>query len=183
MAGAVEAVAAHAVFLVQEVRHGVAVGAIRHALVEGGVEDADLRQGREQVHGGVDAAQVGRVVQRGELDVGFDAGQGFFVEQGGGEEALAAMHHAVADAVQVAAGGVLDARQDLGKGRLVVGIRDVHAFLAGGVLEVDDGFRAAEAFGQALQREAALRFVHQGELDGRATAVDHQNVAGGHWGS
>ena len=63
----------------------------------------------------MDAAQVGRVVQRRQLDVGFDAGQGFVVEQRRGEELLATVHHAVADAVQMATGGVLDARQDLAR--------------------------------------------------------------------
>jgi len=95
----------------------------RHGLVERGVEHADLRQFGEQIDGRVDAAQVGRVVQWRQLDVGFDAGQGFVGEQGGREELLATVHHAVADAVQMTAGGVFDARQDLRERGLVVGIR------------------------------------------------------------
>ena len=150
MAGAVEAVAAYAMLLVQHIRYGVAVSVLGHGLVESGVEHADLRQLGEQIDGGVDAAQVGRIVQRRQLNVGFDAGQGFVGEQRGGEEFFAAMHHAVADAVQVPARGVFHARQDLGQSSLMIGIRHLDAFLAGRALEVDDGFRAADAFGQAL---------------------------------
>ena len=48
---------------------------------------------------------TGRIVQRRQLNVGFDAGQGFVSEQRGSEELFAAMHDAMADAVQVAARG------------------------------------------------------------------------------
>ena len=89
-------------------------------------------------------------MQRRQLDVGFDAGQGFVVEQRRGEELLATVHHAVADAVQMATGGVFDARQDLGQSSLMIGVGHLDAFLASGALEVDDGLRAADALGQAL---------------------------------
>lgn len=63
---------------------------------------------------------------------------------------FATVHHAVADAVQMATGGVLDARQDLGQSSLMIGVGHLDAFLASGALEVDDGLRAADALGQAL---------------------------------
>ncbi len=145
-----EAVAAYTMILVQHIRHGIAVSVLGHGLVESGVEHANLRQLGEEVDGSMDAAQVGRVVQRRQLNVGFDAGQGFIGEQRGGEELFAAVHYAVADAIQMAASGVFHARQDLGQSSLMIGIRHLDAFLAGCALEVDDGFRAADAFGQAL---------------------------------
>src|SRR3546814_8062672 len=76
-----EAVAAHTMILVQHIRHGIAVSMLGHGLVESGVEHANLRQLGEQVDSSMDAAQVGRVVQRRQLNVGFDAGQGFIGEQ------------------------------------------------------------------------------------------------------
>ncbi|MNZ97187.1 hypothetical protein D3C78_1164130 [compost metagenome] len=178
-----EAVAAHAVFLVEEVRHRVAVGVLGHALVEGGVEHADLRQAGEQCHGGFDADQVGRVVQRRQLGVGTDALEHVRVDQAGGGEVLAAVHHAMADAVELATGRFLGQRQHVVEDLAMVGARQVQAFLGVTQLPVDHGFRAAEAFGQALQGEGRLRFVDQGELQRRAAAVDDQNIAGGHGGS
>ncbi|MOA03072.1 hypothetical protein D3C78_1225560 [compost metagenome] len=178
-----EAVAAHAVFLVEEVRHRVAVGVLGHALVEGGVEHADLRQAGEQGHGGFDADQVGRVVQRGQLGVGADALEHLLADQAGGGEVFAAMHHAMADAVELAAGRFLGQGQHVVEDLAVVGARQIQAFLGVAQLPVDDGFRAAETFGQALEGEGRFGFVDQGKLQRRAAAVDDQNIAGGHWGS
>ena len=98
----------------------------------------------------VNGPQRHPLVLRCQLDVGFDAGEGFIGEQRRGEELLATVHDTVADAVQVATGGVFHARQDLGQSSLMIGIGHLDAFLASGALEVDDGLRAADAFGQAL---------------------------------
>jgi hypothetical protein len=76
--GAVEAVAADAVLLVEVVGQAVEVGVGRQRLVEGGVEDGDLRHVGEHLHGHADAGHVDRVVQRREdrefLDFGDDRG-------------------------------------------------------------------------------------------------------------
>jgi len=88
------------------------------------------------------------------------------------------MDHAVAHAVQVPASGVFNARQDLSQGGLVIGIRDFHAFLAGGTFEVDDRFRAADAFGETLQRKSGLRLIDQGELPQLITRMLRADIGG-----
>jgi hypothetical protein len=70
----VEAVAADAVLLVELVGQAVEVGVGRQGLVEGGVEDGDLRHVREVLHGDADAGDVDRVVQRREDREFFDIG-------------------------------------------------------------------------------------------------------------
>ena len=62
--GAVEPVAADVVLVAPRARDGVGVRDRRHRLVEGRVEDHDLRQVGEQLAGHRDALEVGRVVQR-----------------------------------------------------------------------------------------------------------------------
>ena len=68
-----------------------------HGLVEGGVEHHGVRHVAENTHGGADAEQVGRVVQRSEHDALFDAFNHFIVDQARFFEAFATMYHAVAD--------------------------------------------------------------------------------------
>ena len=72
--GAVKAVAADAVLLVKVVGQTVEVGVGRQRLMEGGIEDGDLRNVGELFLGYADAGDVDRVVQRREerefLDVG-----------------------------------------------------------------------------------------------------------------
>ena len=73
MAGAVEAVAPHAVVAVQHHRQRVQIGLGLHGLVEGGVEHRDMRDGGQPVQRRADAEQCRRVVQRRERIAGFDA--------------------------------------------------------------------------------------------------------------
>ena len=97
-----KAVTAHLVAAVELVGEGVQVSALRQGLVERRVEDGDLRQARpEQLPGGLNAFDVGRVVQRRQLDHVFDAVEHFVGDEDGVREALAAMHDAVADGVNV----------------------------------------------------------------------------------
>ena len=112
---------------------------------------------------------------------GADAFQYGVVDQAGGGEVLTAVHHAVTDAVQLATGNILGQGQD-GFQRFAVGAIGDLTGLLGGVtdLPLDDSFRAAQPFGQTLQREGVLAFIDQGKLERRTTAVDHQNIAGGH---
>jgi len=180
VAGAMEAVATDVVFLVEELRHRIAIGMLGHGLVERGVEHGDLRQLREQCEGGIDTDQVGRIVQRRQLRVGTDGREDFVGDQAGAGEVLTAMHHAMADAIDLAASGFLRQRQQLFQRGEVSGSGYFQALLFVAQLPVKHGFRAAQAFGQALQGESRLSFVDQGELDRRATAVDHQDVASRH---
>jgi len=87
---------------------------------------------------------------------------------------------AMADAIDLAASGFLRQRQQLFQCGEVSGSGYFQALLVVAQLPVKHGFRAAQAFGQALQGESRLSFVDQGELDRRATAVDHQDVASRH---
>ena len=64
VAGAVEAVSAHAVFLVETIGQWVDVRLGRHCLVECGVEDAYLGHVGQYGFNGFDAGHIGGVVQR-----------------------------------------------------------------------------------------------------------------------
>jgi hypothetical protein len=66
VAGAVEAIATHAVLVGQLLVERVLLRARRQRRVEGGVEHRDVDQIREQLASGDDAGEVGRVVERGE---------------------------------------------------------------------------------------------------------------------
>ena len=99
--GAVEAVAADAVVGVELVRDGVAPGVLGQGAVEGGVEHGDLRHVRPLLGDGADAQHVGGVVQRGQRVEPLDGAGDLVVDQDRLGEALAAVHHAVADGVEL----------------------------------------------------------------------------------
>jgi hypothetical protein len=95
--GAVEAVAADAILLVKVVGQAVEVGVGRQGLVEGGVEDGDMRQVRELLHGLADAVHIDRVVQWRKNRKGFDIGDDRRRDDHCAGELAAAMDDAVAD--------------------------------------------------------------------------------------
>ena len=97
VAGAVKAVTAYAVHGVQLVGQRVAEGVRRHGLVKCRIEHRNLWRLRQQLHGGADTGQVGRIMQWCQRDVGFDAGDDVVVEQLRAGKALSAMDHPVAD--------------------------------------------------------------------------------------
>src|SRR5690606_1025230 len=101
-------------------------------------------------------------------------------DQAGAGEILTPVHHAVADAIQLAAGDFLRHGQD-GFQRLAVGtVGNLTGFLGGITdLPLDDRLGAAEPFCQSLEREDILTFIDQSKLERRTTAVDYQNIAGG----
>ena len=107
VAGAVEAIAAYTVLAIQRLGQGVAVGVFGQGLVEGGVEHHHLRQIGEQLEGGLDALQVGWIVQRGERRGVADRREHRGVDALRLGEAFATVHHPVADAMQLAASGTL----------------------------------------------------------------------------
>ncbi|MCY1436350.1 hypothetical protein D9M71_524700 [compost metagenome] len=150
---------------VQAFRQGVAVGVLGHALVEGGVEHGDVRQRRVERHGRFDAEQVGRVVQRRQGRGVADRLDHLGIEPGGMGEAFAAMHHAVADGVQLALGGAGDQRQQAGEGGAVSAAGQRLAVVAAVLLPVQDRVWRAQALGQSVQDEVPPAFAHQGELD------------------
>ena len=156
---------------------GVAVGVLRQALVEGGVEHGDVGQLWKQRHRCLDALQVGRVVQRRQRRGGPDRLDHPVVDARGMGEQLAAMHHPVADAVELAARGVLHHQQQLGEGGAVVGVGNHQAVAVAAALPAQHRIAAAQALGEAVQGKQGVGLVDQGELDRRTAAVDHQYVA------
>ena len=100
--GPVEPVAADAVPLVQHVGQRVEEAPPAHGLVERGVEDGDLGHLGQQVARRAVALDVGRVVQRSELEALFDPAQDRVVDEDRGPEALAAVDHAVAHGLDLA---------------------------------------------------------------------------------
>ena len=124
--GAVEAVAADAVVLVVLIGDSVHEGFAGHGLMESGVEYGNHGHVAHDVAAGLDAGDVGRVVQGRERDALFDGGHDGVVDAHGAGKLFAAMDDAVADGVDLLHGGhdtVLLARQllDDGGDRLGVG--------------------------------------------------------------
>ena len=99
--GPVEAVAPHAVGLVQIAGEGVVERAGRHRLVEGGVEDRHLRHPRARREGDLDPLEVAGVVQRGEGDHRPDRIEGSGIHPYRFPETLSAVDDPVPDAEQV----------------------------------------------------------------------------------
>ena len=62
-----EAIATHAILLIELVGDGIHISLGGHGLMEGGIEHAHLRQTRHQLLHGVHTLQVGRVVQRSQV--------------------------------------------------------------------------------------------------------------------
>ena len=184
VAGAVEAVAPHLVLVVPLLRDGVAVGDRRHRLVEGGVEDRDLHEAGQRVARGLDAEQVGRHVQRRQVDERVELGQGRVVDGDGGAEAAAAVHHPVADAdqpVPLLVGEGLHEVGDGTPGRRVVGRA---AGLLRAAPQAHHRVRAAHALREPGHPPLPRGGVDERQLDRRAAAVEdeHRSVAHG-WAS
>ncbi|MDT4859352.1 hypothetical protein FQZ97_938590 [compost metagenome] len=152
----------------------------RQALVEGRVEHRDVRQCRVERHGRFDAEQVRRIVQRRQRGGVADRLEHLGVDQAGMIEAFAAVHHAMADGVQFAVGGLVHQRQQLGEGGAVIAAGERLAVFLAVLLPVQHRRAGAQALGQAVQEELLLPFAYQGELDRRTAAVDHQDIACGH---
>ena len=181
VAGAVEAVAAHAVLLIVLIGDGVHVSLRGHGAVESGVEHGHHGDVAEHLAGGLDAQDACGVVQgsqRAQLTQSLDDLIG---DQAAALELLAAMHHAVADGVDLAhvidalalAGGHL--LHDLSK-CLGVGGEDGRG---GGLVAVglvsDHAALHANALAQALAQHLLAVHIDQLILQGRRTAVNNQN--------
>jgi len=73
MAGAVESIAAHMVFLIEFVGDGIEIGVVGHGTVERVVEHCHLRHARHEGVYGADAPQMSGVMHRCEVDEALDA--------------------------------------------------------------------------------------------------------------
>ena len=96
-----EAVATDSVPLAPFAGHGIREGVRRQGLVEGGVEDRDLRGRGEGGAGGADPREVAGVVQRREGHEVLDRVDDGVVDDRGGAEEVAAVDDPVAHGIQV----------------------------------------------------------------------------------
>ena len=182
VARAVEAVAADAVVLVVFIRNGVHIGLAGHGLVERGVKHGDHRHVvAHDGAAGVDAGDVGGVVQWGERRALLEGSHDGVVDLDGAGELLAAVDDAVAYGVDLLHGGdhtVLGAGQlvdDRGDGFGVRGhrqvlVKDGFAVDERGVLQMAV---EADALAQALGQDVLGLHVDQLILQGRTSAVDN----------
>ena len=160
--------------------------------VKGGVEDGNLRGVREELLGDFDAHEIGRIVQGAEREEIADGLLDLGVHPDGVAVDLAAVQHAVADALHF--GGVADdallgigeQRDDAGHAFVVGGqmfLLDELEFLAGGEFLVDDaalGF--ADFFDEAGGEQGAMvdvLEVHELVLDRGTAGVDDEDFHDG----
>jgi len=184
VARAVEAVAADAVVLVVFIRNGVHIGLAGHGLVERGVKHGDHRHVvAHDGAAGVDAGDVGGVVQRGERRALLEGSHDGVVDLDGAGELLAAVDDAVADGVDLLHGGD---HTILGAGQLVDDRGDGFGVRGHRQVLVKDGFAAdergvlqmaveADALAQALGQDVLGLHVDQLILQGRAAGIDDKN--------
>ena len=165
VARAVRAVAADAVLLVVLVREAVHVRVSRHRLMEGGVEGHDLRDARENGLHGVDAQQVRRVVERGEVAAEGDLLQDVVVHEDGTGEEVAALDDAVAHRLVHA--------------HFVVGNRNIlHDLVPAGRGVLEDARREADLLGDTFRddvKNIIVLHVEELVLDGRTSAIDDKD--------
>jgi hypothetical protein len=189
--GAVKAVAAHLVAAIELVGDGVEVRVRRQRAVEGGVEHRDLRHARAQDRRrGADALEVGRVVQRREIDRVLDPLQYLVVDPHRAREALAPVHDPVTDRVDLGASAERHAalaadepRDDVLDGRPVVaqGGRGLLRRSAAAA-QREHGLAAQALDGAAgelvvgVARQPLLVGADELELDGRRADVQDEDV-------
>ena len=185
VARAVRAVAADAILLVVLVREAVHVGVSRHRLMEGGVEGHDLRDARENGLHGVDAQQVSRVMERGEVAAEGDLLQDVVVHEDGAGEEIAALDDTVAHSLDVLEGredarlGIREGRQDEFHAHFVVGNRNVlHDLVTAGRGVLEDARREADLLGDTFRDDVEhiiVLHVEELVLDGRTSAIDDKD--------
>jgi len=180
--GAVKAVAAYAVVLVILIGQGVHKGLAGHCLMEGGIEHGHHGYVAHDFFAGLDAGDVGGVVQGGEGDALAHCRHDGVVYAHGGGKFLAAVDQTMADCVYFLHGGhhtVFGAGElvdDCGNGLGVSGHGHVLIELGlaahkGSVLQMAvDAYALAQTLGQNF-----LRFhVDELILEGRTACVDNK---------
>ena len=100
--GAVEAVAAHMQLFIIFVGHAVHIGLGGHGLVEGGVEHGHHGGAGHYLLAGLDAHQVGGVVQGAQGNIFLDSVQNGLIDDNGFGEFAAAVEHAMAHRADLA---------------------------------------------------------------------------------
>ena len=179
-----EAVTAHAVVGVIVVRQGIHKGLGGHGLVERGVKHADLRHVlAHDLDAGVDAGDVGRVVQGGEGSAVLQRLHDLVGDEHAAGKLLAAVDDAMSDRVDLVhgahnavfqAGELVDDRSDglcvAGEGNILV--EDGLVSDQRGVLEMTVD---ADALAQTLGEKLLILHVDELILQRRASRVDDQN--------
>jgi len=166
--GAVEAVFADVLFRIELVRQCVEVGVFGHGLVEGGVEDGDVRHVREELFGRLDTVQVRWVVQRCQAEELLDRLFHFRGDQGRLEERLATVDDAVADGHHGAAAAALRIEEDIAdahEGFGVIGRLHQLGDRIGAPAEFEHRLRLADALDRAVGHFVFEADVKQSELD------------------
>ena len=154
-----------------------------HGLMEGGVEHGDHGDLAHDGAAGVDAGDVGGIVQRGEGGALLDGLHHFVVDEHGGGELLAAVDHAVTDRVDLFHGvdhAVLGAGEFINDGGNGLGMRGHgHVFVKNRfplhqrrVLEVTVD---ADALAQPLGHDGLGLHVDELIFEGGAARVDDKN--------
>ena len=180
--GAVEAVAADLVLLIELIGQGVDIALGGHGLVESGVEHTHHGHTGHDLLAGLDAGDVGGIVEGGQGDALFQSGHNLVGNAHGGGELLAAVDHAVAHRVDLrgtldhAVPGVQQGVQHSLNGLGVSGHGDLELILGvlGGHL-VSQAAVDADALAQPLGEHLTGGGVHELILEGGAACVDDQN--------
>ena len=183
--GAVEAVAADLVLLIVLIGKSIGVSHGRHGLVEGSVEHGDHGHAGHELLAGLDADDVGGVVERGEGIALLDCLHDLVGDDDGLGKLFAAVDDAVADSVDLLHGAddavlLVDERVQHGLDGLVVGGHGdgsgLDGFLAGKLGLIGEQTVDADTLAQTLRQQLARGGVEQLILQGRRTCVDDQNI-------
>ena len=176
--GAVEAVASHPELFVQAIWNGVHISLGRHSLVESRIKHTHLRQLGHQFTHGTHALEVGRVVQRCQVDARLKRLEHLLIQHHALVELLATMHHAVSHGINLVQAlehthhRVGEQREDelhaLGMLRYVV---HYLFFISSRQFHLDKRACHTYAFGTTRGEHRAAVHVVQCILDRRRTAV------------
>ena len=184
MAGAVEAVFPHAILPAVFLGDGVEIGLGPHGHVEGGVEDGHVGDAGEILLAGLNAPQVGGIVEGAQDEALADACLHRLVHQGRLGELHSAMENPVPDGADFgkvgddAHLGVGHLGADGGQGLAVP--LDVEGLLLLLALGLVGQFRPlhADSFHQPLAQDGLVRHVEEGEFQGGTAGIDDQDFQG-----
>ena len=178
-----EAVPAEMVLLIILGGNGIAVGLGGHGHVERRVEDRHLGLAGHHLLAGLNAHEVGRIVEGTQGDAVPDGLLASLVDDAGIDELIPAVEDPMAHSIDLIGGsndsvlGIHQDFQDGGNGLGMGGHGDfpLHLLVLGGDL-VGQTAVQADALTQALGRDDAGLRVHKLILQAGAAGVDNQNV-------
>ena len=180
--GAVEAVTTHLVVLVVLIGNGIGVSLCGHGLMERGVEHGNHGNAGHLLLAGLDADDVGGVVERSQGVALLNGSHNLVGDDHGGSELLAAMDHTVANCVDLLHGSdyaVLGIHQSVEHGCNGLGmgghchVNRVQLFLALDLGLVGELTVDADALAQALCQKIAGGGIQQLVLEGGAAGIDN----------